>query len=255
VQFNKAAASCFQEGESPPIFLEVGPHPVLCALVHANAPPSIQNLKLFPSLRKPPANKSGSVEPLESTEWQTMLETLSKLYIAGVPIDFKQFHRFHPKRKVPLPFYPFQRKQFWVTPQTYTVSKKLLNPLLGSKVDSPKTPDHDYYDSTRQTRFQNFITLQTHGYVGDHMVGKFALLPGAGFIEAFLAATSAATVLMQEFPIILEDLVIKSPFLVENVLPRELHTVLTVSEEKFAKLTAFGRDVCKKKIIELFLNL
>jgi acyl transferase domain-containing protein len=57
VQFSKAASACFADQESPPIFLEVGPHPVLSALVYANVPSSVQNVKCFPSVRKPAINK------------------------------------------------------------------------------------------------------------------------------------------------------------------------------------------------------
>jgi microcystin synthetase protein McyE len=158
VQFSKATISCFQDGEAAPLFLEVGPHPVLSALVHANAPTNA-TVKCFPSMRKPPTNKTSNI--VESTEWQTILDTLCKLHVAGIVIDFQKFHSFHPKNKVKLPFYPFQRKMFWMTSDHCTISKSYFHPLLGSKISLPKTPDHDIFDSTRQTRFQNFVTLKT----------------------------------------------------------------------------------------------
>jgi acyl transferase domain-containing protein len=111
-------------------------------------------------MRKPPINKTS--KNVESAEWQTLLDTLSKLYISGIGINFQQFHRFHSKSKVKLPFYPFQRKTFWMVNDTSSVSKRHFHPLLGSKVALPKTPDHDYFDTTRQTRFQNFITIKTN---------------------------------------------------------------------------------------------
>jgi acyl transferase domain-containing protein len=111
-------------------------------------------------MRKPPTNKTSNI--VESTEWQTILDTLCKLHVAGIVIDFQKFHRFHPKNKVKLPFYPFQRKPFWMVFDNCTVSKRHFHPLLGSKIPLPKTPDHDIFDSSRQTRFQNFVTLKTN---------------------------------------------------------------------------------------------
>jgi phthiocerol/phenolphthiocerol synthesis type-I polyketide synthase D len=174
-----------------------------------------------------------------------MLDTLGKLHVNGVLINFKEFHRYHPKEKVQLPFYPFQRKQFWMPMLNFVVSKKQFHPLLGLKLELPKSPNLQETQTTKQSRFQNLVTIRSHVYIGDHKVGRHALMPAAGFIELFLAAasTSSAT----EFPIILENVVIKSPFVVDEVIPRELHTVLTLSAENdkttTAKMIAFGRKV------------
>jgi hypothetical protein len=68
-------------------------------------------------------------------------------------------------------------------------------------------------------------------------------MPASGFVEMFLAAASTASI--QEFPIILEDIKILSSLVVENAVAREIHTVLTFSEEdkNIIKLSAFGREV------------
>jgi hypothetical protein len=68
-------------------------------------------------------------------------------------------------------------------------------------------------------------------------------MPASGFVEMFLAAASTASV--QEFPIILEEIKILSPLVVENSVARELHTVLTVTEkdENLIKLSTLGREV------------
>ncbi|RCX20929.1 thioester reductase-like protein [Anaerobacterium chartisolvens] len=44
---------------------------------------------------------------------EQMLETTSKLYMAGINIDWKQFSKGYERKKVILPNYPFQRKRYW----------------------------------------------------------------------------------------------------------------------------------------------
>jgi hypothetical protein len=67
-------------------------------------------------------------------------------------------------------------------------------------------------------------------------------MPAAGYVEMFLAAASTASI--KEFPIILENIKILSPCVVDNVA-REIHTVLTFTEKdkNVLKLSAFGREV------------
>jgi acyl transferase domain-containing protein len=45
---------------------------------------------------------------------EQMLESLSALYLRGVPIDWDAFERPHARHRVELPTYPFQRRRFWI---------------------------------------------------------------------------------------------------------------------------------------------
>src|SRR5262249_34192163 len=47
-------------------------------------------------------------------DWETMLTSLARLYVAGAAVDWSGFDRDYPRRKVSLPTYPFQRQRFWV---------------------------------------------------------------------------------------------------------------------------------------------
>lgn len=47
------------------------------------------------------------------TNWETLIETLSRLYLKGIPIDWKGFDAPYQREKLPLPTYPFQRERFW----------------------------------------------------------------------------------------------------------------------------------------------
>lgn len=49
-------------------------------------------------------------------DWRQMLETLAALYVRGLRIDWRKFDRAYPRRRVPLPTYPFQGESYWVAP-------------------------------------------------------------------------------------------------------------------------------------------
>jgi acyl transferase domain-containing protein/glutamate-1-semialdehyde aminotransferase len=48
-------------------------------------------------------------------DWKQLLAGLGDLYAAGVDVDWAEFDRHHPRRRVPAPTYPFQRREFWFT--------------------------------------------------------------------------------------------------------------------------------------------
>jgi acyl transferase domain-containing protein len=47
-------------------------------------------------------------------EWETLLSSLSVLYLSGAPVDWKGFDRDYPRRLVQLPTYPFERKRCYM---------------------------------------------------------------------------------------------------------------------------------------------
>lgn len=89
------------------VFLEVGPKPTLSGLVqqcfdetaHRDRPLTI------PTLRPNQPN------------WQTLLESLGKLYALGVQVDWAGFDRDYARRKVRLPTYAWKRQRYWIEEQ------------------------------------------------------------------------------------------------------------------------------------------
>src|SRR6185436_1524637 len=47
-------------------------------------------------------------------DWRPMLESLGRLYEAGVAVDWAAFDRPYVRQRVALPTYPFQRQRFWL---------------------------------------------------------------------------------------------------------------------------------------------
>jgi len=86
------------------IFIEVGPNPVLTGMAGQILPSD--SLLCLPSLRQ------------GQNDWQRMLQSLADLHIHGYDVDWMGFDKDWPRRKVVLPTYPFERKQYWAGPGT-----------------------------------------------------------------------------------------------------------------------------------------
>jgi acyl transferase domain-containing protein/acyl carrier protein len=85
------------------ILLEVGPGQTLCSFARRH--PDRQDTQLvLPSLRRP--QESGADDALS-------LESLGRMWLAGVPVDWSGVHAGERRRRVHLPVYPFERRRYW----------------------------------------------------------------------------------------------------------------------------------------------
>ncbi|HTQ06404.1 MAG TPA: beta-ketoacyl synthase N-terminal-like domain-containing protein [Polyangiaceae bacterium] len=81
-------------------FVEIGPHPVLLGM---GAECVAKGVEWLPSLHR------------ERPAWSDLLESLARLYVSGVDVDFREFDRPYARRRVPLPLYPFKRERHWAS--------------------------------------------------------------------------------------------------------------------------------------------
>jgi phthiocerol/phenolphthiocerol synthesis type-I polyketide synthase E len=86
------------------VLLEVGPGQTLGTL--AAQQPAFNRVALA-SLRPPKG---------EHSEIEFLLKTVGRLWLAGVGIDWSRFYADQPRRRVPLPPYPFERRRYWIDP-------------------------------------------------------------------------------------------------------------------------------------------
>jgi acyl transferase domain-containing protein/thioesterase domain-containing protein len=93
-----------QLAKMKPIFLEVGPGQVLTALAQGAAVNG-QGKRILSSCRHPLDQQS---------DQGFLLNTLGRLWLAGVQIDWNSFRK--DGRRVPLPTYPFERHKYWIEP-------------------------------------------------------------------------------------------------------------------------------------------
>jgi malonyl CoA-acyl carrier protein transacylase len=82
------------------VFVEIGPNPTLLGMISYCLPEEAR--VCLPSLRQ------------GHSDWQQILQSLATLYLHGVQVDWCGFDRDYPRRRQPLPTYPFQRQRFWV---------------------------------------------------------------------------------------------------------------------------------------------
>ena len=156
------------------IFLESGPQPTLSAMAARCLPE--RGPERLPSLRK------------GHSDWTSVLDTLSRLFLLGVRVNWEGFDRGYRRRKVTLPTYPFERERYWITDvkpatrRSIATADPLRHPLLGSRLRSAALED---------AVFESTIDPATHQWVFDHVVHGTVILPGTGFIELALAAGTA----------------------------------------------------------------
>ncbi len=87
------------------VFLEVGPGRTLSTLVGQQAE---TRPVLLPTLPGPQEGAS---------DLALVLETLGKLWLSGVEVDWDGFYRDETRRAVPLPGYPFEGGRYWIGPR------------------------------------------------------------------------------------------------------------------------------------------
>ena len=103
VRYSEAVAELLREGEW--VVLEVGPGQTLTTL----------------NRLQPDAERHEFLNSLPAAQQQTgaaayLLQTLARLWLAGVNVDWCGYYKGQQRRRVALPTYPFQRQTFWIDP-------------------------------------------------------------------------------------------------------------------------------------------
>ncbi|NQE34940.1 type I polyketide synthase [Microcoleus asticus] len=101
VRFSEGIAELIKDSQL--IFLEVGPGRTLTTLAKQQASGRI----VLSSLPHPKDQESDS---------GFLLNTLGKLWLAGVRVDWSGFYASEKRDRIPLPTYPFERQRYWIDP-------------------------------------------------------------------------------------------------------------------------------------------
>jgi acyl transferase domain-containing protein len=204
------------------IFLEIGPKPVLIGMAQENH--AVQSRLWLPSLH-PPAD-----------EQQRMLESLGKLYMAGVDMDWARFHAGRDGKKTTLPSYPFQRQPFWIervpsddpTQPDRSLSQGLPS-LLGKPLSLPALQ--------HQVRFESRLSTRTAPFLADyHLFGRTPMP-----LAAFLAMLQrAGQTLYPSGNIAIEGFILHEPLFLYGGEAITLHTVLYPLDDDGYRCEIFG---------------
>ncbi|MBE9201696.1 MULTISPECIES: type I polyketide synthase [unclassified Nodularia (in: cyanobacteria)] len=128
------------------IFLEVGPGQTLSSITRQQA----TDRTILNSLRHPQEDNS---------DLALLLNTLGRLWLVGVEIDWTKFHIHHQRDRLSLPTYPFERQRYWIDPP----EQKDHSPL-GSPNKKPDIAEWFYVPSWKRsmTPFHQVIDLNNH---------------------------------------------------------------------------------------------
>ncbi|MEH2162310.1 MAG: beta-ketoacyl synthase N-terminal-like domain-containing protein [Nostoc sp.] len=102
VRFSLGVSELLQQSES--ILIEVGPGRSLSTLTKRHLEPNAKQLVLS-SLRHPKEQHS---------DVAFLLNTLGRLWMAGIEIDWSGFYAHEKRSRLPLPTYPFERQRYWI---------------------------------------------------------------------------------------------------------------------------------------------
>lgn len=177
VRFADAIRALIADGHDS--FLEIGPHPVISSSVDDTAGEAGSKVRTAHSLRR------------QTDERSVLLTNLAQLYTAGHDIDWLAVNgdrqatteSGHRPAPVPLPAYAWQHKRYWQEAAESLDGRVGVppHPFIGRKLASGLP--------LREIR----IDLDRLPFLADHAVGGSVLFPGAGFIEAGIAAWTAET--------------------------------------------------------------
>ncbi len=197
------------------LFVEVGPSPVLSDMARQCLPDSVA--RWLPSIRR------------GRNDWTELLRSLAVLYTAGALIDWGGFDAAYSRRRVPLPYYPFQRQRYWPSTQ-------LTQDLVPARRD--ERPDHPVIGRRVSTAaadavFETQLGLETHAFLKDHRIQGRVIVPGPWYLE-MARAGSAAT--LGEDAVELSDVTVLAPL---ELRDNEERTVQWIGRREDANTVSF----------------
>ena len=172
VRFADAVSTLAKQGAST--YLELGPDPVLCAMAQESLGEETQ-AALVPTLRE------------SRPEVDVIPTTVAQAHASGAKLDWSIFFEGTGAKRTPLPTYPFQRRHYWLASSAGTADATAIgltaaeHPLLGAAVELAGGEGEGLLLTGR-------LSLTTHPWLADHLVGETVLLPGTAFLELALRA-------------------------------------------------------------------
>nr|WP_199341772.1 type I polyketide synthase [Nostoc punctiforme] len=132
VNFSRGISQLLQDKNC--ILLEVGPGRTLSTFAKKCTALTSKEVVLT-SLRHPQEQKS---------DVDLMLNTLGRLWLAGVEINWSGFYANEHRYRIPLPTYPFERQRYWIE------TEKTANYLVDANYKKPNISDWFYVPAWKQ---------------------------------------------------------------------------------------------------------
>ena len=131
----------------------------------------------------PPRITAAALLRGERPEAATLMDSLAEAFVAGVEVDWASMLARLGAARVKLPTYAFQRRHFWLTPESASANMTAVgqssagHPLLGAAVELA---------GDRGGVFTGRLSLQAHPWLADHAVMGVVLLPGTAYVDLAL---------------------------------------------------------------------
>ncbi len=159
--------------------LELGPDGVLSAMSQEilGGDGTVQYGEL------PPQITAVSLLRGERSETATLMSSLAEAFVAGVQVDWASMLSGSGAKRVKLPTYAFQRRHFWLTPESATADMTKVgqsstsHPLLAAAVELA---------GDRGGVFTGRLSLQGQPWLADHAVMGVVVLPGTAYVDLAL---------------------------------------------------------------------
>ncbi|MCC5601600.1 type I polyketide synthase [Nostoc favosum] len=123
VRFSDGILQLIQQFEG--VFLEVGPGRTLGTLTTQHLEKDAKQ-QVLTSLRHVKEQQS---------DVSFLLQTLGRLWLSGVEIDWSGFYTYEQRHRLPLPTYPFERQRYWIEPKSRSHSVNIKATTLDQKQD------------------------------------------------------------------------------------------------------------------------
>ena len=150
------------------IYLEIGPKPTLLAMGRQCLPDTER--MWLPSLHP------------QQSDWQQLLESLGKLYVSGVNIDWLGFERSYNRRRVALPTYPFQRQRYWIKTASTPPHKPIATPSQSGALRDLLRPLNPLAHLPGSYFWEIELSSQIFPYLKDHQIQGVIILPGTAYL-------------------------------------------------------------------------
>jgi acyl transferase domain-containing protein/acyl carrier protein len=156
-------------------------------------------------------------------ETQTAIELLGSAHAAGAKVDWPGLFAGRGARGVDLPTYAFQRERYWIEPPADAGDLRLVglrasaHPLLGAMVCV--AGEHE------QWLFTGRVSIESHPWVGDHVILDTVIVPGTAFLE--LALTAGAEIGCET----VQELTLRAPLVLESRGAFELQLLVEEADE------------------------
>jgi amino acid adenylation domain-containing protein len=183
------------------VLLEVGPRQVLSTLAQQQVTMTLQSIDL--PRQTVIASQGNSSE--ENKDWQSLMQAIGQLWLAGVTIDWQKFYTSEQRHRLPLPTYPFEKQRFWIEPlpakttADHPVTADQVIPTPFSNLIMPLAPSSN--PETRPVRLMPLIAevLQDTAGVGIHAADHRSTFLELGLDS--LSLTQVALALKKKFKV------------------------------------------------------